>query len=164
MNCGVPQESGLGPLLFLWYVNDIKHSIGGDNSKLLTVDTSLFTTDRNIDAVKEKASNLFAKTSCWCVANQFTINSENTSCLLFHAKNKPITENFDCIQTTFITLNGVKCVQYLGLMIDENHYWHMHVEHVCNSVVKYVDISSHVKTIISTKDCKATLFCLYTFV
>ena len=107
-------------------------------------DTFLFTNDRNIDAVKEKASILFEKNFRWCVANQLSINREKTNFVLFHAKNKPISENFDCIQTTFITLNRVKCVQYFGLMIDENLYWHMHVEHVYNSLVKYFGIFNHV--------------------
>ena len=76
----------------------------------------------------------------------------------FHAKNKPIPENFDCINTTFITLNRVKCVQYLGLMIDENLYWHMHVEHVYNSLMKYFGIFNHVKTIISKNIARQLYF------
>ena len=158
VNCGVPQGSVLGPLLFLLYINDIKHAIGCDNVKLFADDTFLFTNDRNIDAVKEKASNLFEKIFPWCVANQLSINSEKTNFVLFHAKNKPIPENFDCIHTTFITLNRVKCVQYLGLMIDENLYWHMHVEHVYNSLVKYFGIFNHVKTIISKKIARQLYF------
>ena len=39
---------------------------------------------------------------------------KNTRFVHFHVKNKPIREHFDCIQTTFLTINRVKCVQYLG--------------------------------------------------
>ena len=70
VNCGVPQGSVLGLLLFLLYINDIKHTFGCDNVKLFADDTFLFTNDRNIDAAKGKASNLFEKISRWCVANQ----------------------------------------------------------------------------------------------
>ena len=158
VNCGVPQGSFLGPLLFLLYINDIKHAIGCDNVKLFADDTFLFTNDRKIDAVKEKASNLFEKNFRWCVANQLSINSEKTNFVLFHAKNKPIPENVDCIHTTFITLNRVKCVQYLGLMIDENLYWYMHVEHVYDYLVKHFGIFNHVKTIISKKIARQLYF------
>ena len=89
VNCGVPQESVLGPLLFLLYINDIKNAIGCD-VKLFADDTLLFTNDRNIDAAK-KASNLFEKNSRWCVANQLSINSEKTNSVLFHAKNNRIS-------------------------------------------------------------------------
>ena len=115
------------------------------NVKLFADDTFLSTNDRNIDAVKEKASNRFEKNFRWCVANQLSINSEKTNFVLFPAKNKPIPENCDCKQTTSITLNRVKCVQYLGLMIDENLYWHMHVEHVYNFLLKYFGISIKLK-------------------
>ena len=138
-------------MIFLLYINDIKHAIGCDNVKLFSVDTFLFTNDRNIYAAKEKASNLFEKKSRRCVANQLSINSEKTNFVLFHTKNKPIPEHFDCIQTTFLTIDRVKFVQYLGLMIDENLYWHMHAEYVYNSLVKYFGIFNHVKTIISKK-------------
>ena len=78
--------------------------------------------------------------------------------VLFHTKNKPIPEHFDCIQTTFLTINRVEFVQYLGLMIDENLYWHMHAEYVYDSLVKYFGIFNHVKTIISKKIARKLYF------
>ena len=47
-------------------------------------------------------------------AHQLSINSEKINFVHFQAKNKPIPEQFDCIQTTFLAINRVKCVQYLG--------------------------------------------------
>ena len=158
MNCGVPQGSVFGPLLFLLYINDIKHKIGCNNVKLFADDTFLFTNDRNIDAAKVKACNLFEKKSRLCVANQLSINSEKTHFVLFHANNKPIPEHFDCIQTTFLTINRVKRAQYLVLMIDENLYWDMHVQYVYNSLVKYFGMFNHVKTIISKKIARQLYF------
>ena len=158
VNCGVPQGSILGRLLFLLYINDIKHAIGCDNATLFADDTFNFTNDRNIDAAKEKACNVFEKKFRLCVANRLSINSQKTHFVLFHAKNKPMPEHFDCIQTTFLAINIVKCFQYLGLMIDENLYWHLHVECVYNCLVKYFGIINHVKTIISKKIARQLYF------
>ena len=76
---------------------------------LFADDTFLFVNDRNIDVVKEKASDLFENFFRWCVAKQLSINSEKTNFVLFHAKNKPIPENFDCIQTTYLTIDSQMC-------------------------------------------------------
>ena len=65
---------------------------------------------------------MFEKKTRCCVATQLSINSEKTTFGLFHA-NKPIPEIFDCIQTTYLTIDRVNYVQYLGLIIDENLYW-----------------------------------------
>jgi len=42
VNCGVPQGSVLGPLLFLLYVNDIENCIPSNVVKLYADDTNLF--------------------------------------------------------------------------------------------------------------------------
>ena len=41
-NCGLPQGSVLGPLLFPIYLNDISTAIPGSELKLFTDDASLF--------------------------------------------------------------------------------------------------------------------------
>ena len=65
------------------------------------------------------------------LANKLSINKDKTNFVLFHNKNKPIPENFDCIETENMPIKRVQMVQYLGLIVDENLYWNAHVDYKC---------------------------------
>jgi hypothetical protein len=49
VNCGVPQGSVLGPLLFLIYVNDIVNALDGVTPRLFADDTNLFLHNKNLN-------------------------------------------------------------------------------------------------------------------
>ena len=71
---------------------------------------------------------------------------QNKFFILFHMIDKPVPNNFGNIPTEHMTIRRVKTVNYLGLVIDENLYWNVHVEYVCASLVntlEYLIISNH---------------------
>jgi ribonucleases P/MRP protein subunit RPP40 len=47
ITCGVPQESVLGPLLFLLYINDISNAVRRVKVRLFADDTNLFISSRS---------------------------------------------------------------------------------------------------------------------
>ena len=44
-------------------------------------------------------------------------------------------------------ITRVKSVQYLGMSLYENLYWHDHVDQICASLVKYFGIFNHIKNL-----------------
>ena len=158
VSCGVPQGSVLGPLFFLLYINDLYRSIGHNALRLYADDTAIIISDSNLDIAQRQAREMFTKLYHWCVANKLSINSDKTNFVLFHMKNKPVPKNFTCIQTDVMQITRVKSVQYLGMSLDENLYWHDHFDQICASLVKYFGIFNHIKNFVSLRISKQLFY------
>ena len=79
INCGVPQGSVLGPLLFLIYVNDIYRVVPGENIKLFADDTNLFIFNEDSNKLTKRANNCLKDLDNWFKSNKLTLNLDKTS-------------------------------------------------------------------------------------
>jgi len=114
VNCGVPQGSVLGPLVFLIYVNDIVNAIPDEQVKLFVDDTNLFIsrkTAQDTVAVTNDCINALYK---WFVANRLSINFDKT-CYMVFPPNKADTTD---ILNQNNSIKRVDHFKYLGAVID----------------------------------------------
>ena len=82
------QESVLGPLLFLIYMNDI-----GKCSEILSIilfadDTNLFFSHKNVDTVHETMNCELRKIATWPSANKLSLNINKTHFIIFKSRKK----------------------------------------------------------------------------
>jgi hypothetical protein len=68
----------LGPLLFLFYINDLPLNIQ------VADDINTLITDKNIDAIQERLNTVIKQFETWFSNNSLIINTDKTKAMLVH--------------------------------------------------------------------------------
>jgi len=120
ISCGVPQGSVLGPLLFLVYMNDIKHAVPDSDIKLFADDTNVFIFGSNYEILQCKANICLKNLELWFIANKLSLNLEKTCYTVFNSSIKSKTDVSLSLVINGQHIGKVNCCTYLAVFIDAN--------------------------------------------
>ena len=94
-NCGVAQGSILGPLLFIFYVNDLPKVCSKTKVILYVDDTAILCKGKNIAQIQNTLNSEMSLCSDWFTQNKLHQNVSKTKSMLFGTLRLSSTEDPD---------------------------------------------------------------------
>ena len=126
INCGVPQGSVLGHLLFLLYINDLNQAIKSCKVHHFADDTNLLCLSNSIKKLNKQVNADLKHVVNWLNANKISLNVKKTEMVIFKSKQKKREGDLK-IKLYGKRLYPTETVKYLGVKIDTNLTWQHHI-------------------------------------
>ena len=155
VHCGVPQGSILGPIQFLLYINDLTSVSENCFSVMFADDTNTFITGKYMDVLCHQLNEDLRNVQEWLHCNKLSLNVLKTHYMVFTSRNRVI-DDID-VKIQGVQIQRVYATKFLGVQIDSQLTWKIHMEYTCKKFSKCVGILCKARK----KIYKSTLISLY---
>ena len=90
----------------------------------------------------------------WLASNKLTLNTKKTNFVIFHPYQKsvdylPQLKIFDTDTNQYVSLEMKNYVKYLGILIDKNLSWKIHIDNVATKLSKTVGLIAKLRHFVS---------------
>ena len=160
INCGVPQGSVLGPLLFLLYINYLNQAIKFCKVHHFADDTNLLCLSNSIKKLSKLVNADLKHLLNWLNANKISLNVKKTEMIIFKSKQKKLEGDLK-IKLCGKRLYPTESVKYLGVKIDANLTWQHHVNDLSTKLNRANSLLFKMRKYVSLKILRSIYFATF---
>lgn len=170
MCCGVPTGSVFGPVGYIMHVNSMCNVVQNCRIYMYADDTCLLYADKNLSVIESKIQEDFTQIIKWTHDNGIIMNINKTKCMHIRSpylKNicsapRIVGHSFQCLHSDQVAcscpeIEVVEEYKYLGLVIDYNFSWKVHITNLC-SKLRSVLVKFHYLSYVLSRE---TLYTVY---
>ena len=162
INCGVPQGSILGPLLFIIYINDLSNVCQHMMSLLFADDTNLFQRGKDVIQLQQEVEADLNRISEWLKINKLSLNIKKTNFIVFTNKNVPKPDLQIAIDGHRI--DETDHTKFLGVIIDCKLTWKKHISYITGKIAKGLVLLRRPGSYLTNKHWSPCIIPLYTHI
>ena len=138
-HCGIPQDSSLGPLFFLIYINDLNFALKSQ-PRLFADNTFLIVKGLNPEQLQIKINSELQNLHQWYCVNKLSINPSETNIIIIPPKQTNATIPHLHLTSNGFAINIVDSAKYLGVVNDNELNFKQYIKMMEGKVARSVEI------------------------
>lgn len=169
VNCGVPQGSCLGPVLFLLYLSQLfqvvnkhlpsAHGYADDTQLYLSFRPESSTAqDQAVRAIEACIADVRA----WLVSRKLMFNDSKTKFLIIGTRQQLAKIKIDSVRVGNVDIKPVESVRNLGSWFDSHMSMNVHVGKVCSKAFRGLYNIRQIRKFLSTESTKTLVHAFVT--